>query len=395
MGESEGTEELYSLSVLPLQAARLKHKATILIISLGQSLLIFSQVKPADTDSSIFSKWRNILRAKKELTFIGAGPWSVNGKGEVPLLFEDQIQEEFLLYTGRSNQVPLRRSLILNFDLGLNMRMYQGGRNPSYHIRPMSIMPGLSFFYLLNQLKFPFIDLEALNKTSLINFYTLKIYFSHFSNGQGGNFYTTDSLNSNRVDGNFSTNFLKTEISWSRFFKDHLLSSCLSYQQDFGIGNLLGFADGLEKSYGKSRIGISILFHSKNIRRGSYKYQEIHYRNIDSAGDNKKILIIHDKEKYRNYFNFKLIYDIEYITGNMSNYITFKNPVYPKNRLGQKFSLSVYSSHSNTISILFLFYYGRDYYNICFPDKILSFKVGLVFDLNKYIPPNTSYLPSR
>jgi hypothetical protein len=87
---------------------------------------LLSQVKPADPDSSIFTKWVNILKAKKDLNYIGYGPWWINAKKETPLLFEAQLRQDFLLYRGRSNQVPFLRSMMINFDMGLNFRMYQG-----------------------------------------------------------------------------------------------------------------------------------------------------------------------------------------------------------------------------------------------------------------------------
>ncbi len=373
----------------------MNYKATLLAISLWQCSLLFSQVKSADPDTSIFSRWANILRAKKELTYIGIGPWVVNGKGEVPVLLEDQIRQDFLLFSGRSNQIPFIRSLIFNFDLGLNMRMYQGLENPSYPIRPMNFMPAFSLYYLLNQFKFSIPDLAFLYNNDLKDFYTLKITLSHFSNGQSGNFYNYDSSNSNRRDGNFSTNFLKSEFSWSRFLNDHLLSASLDYQRDFGIGNLLGFAEGLEKSYGKNRIGTSLIFHSKNLKSGYYRYKKVDFQNSDSIAENKRALILKSRQHYKRYTSIKIRYDTEYILGDLSNYPTQKKPSFVKNRFSQKFTLSIYPANGRTPGFFFLLYYGRDYYNICYTDKILNFKTGLLFELNKYVPPNTVYIPSR
>src|SRR6185503_6894109 len=207
------------------------YKPAILLAVLLCSFRLLSQVKPADPDSSIFTKWVNILKAKKELNYIGYGPWRINGKKETPLLFEAQLRQDFLLYRGRPNQVPFLRSMMINFDMGLNFRMYQGPDNPSYPIRPMNFIPGITVHYLLNQAKFAANKVAMLDNSKITNFYTLKIAFAHYSNGQSGRFYNADSTNSNRTNGNFSTNFLKTELSWSRFFNDHLLSAQVSYQQ--------------------------------------------------------------------------------------------------------------------------------------------------------------------
>jgi len=329
------------------------------------------------------------------LNWIGKGPWAVNGKKETPLLFEAQIRQDYLLYRGRSNQVPFLRSIMVNFDLGLNIRMYQGPDNPSYPIRPMNFMPGFSVQYLLNQAKFAASKTAMLDNSKIRNFYTLKIAFSHYSNGQSGAFYNADSTNSNRANGNFSTNFLRTELSWSRFFNDHLISANINYQEDFGIGDLLGFADEQNRSYGKSRAGVSLLFHSKNFQLGSYNYKRIVYRQVDSTVGRNKLFRVKSLKKYKRYFSIKARYDLEFILDDVSEYLTFKNISASKNRMSNRFVIAAYPANSRTLGIFISLYSGRDYYNVCYLDKIFNVKAGLVFDLNKYVPPGTEYMKTR
>ncbi len=99
-------------------SASLDKKIALLQVSWAQSLLVFSQVRPEDPDSSVFTQWVNTIKVRKEFNYIGVGSWRVNGKGETPLIFETQLRQDFLLYRGRSNQVPFLRSLMVNFDLG-------------------------------------------------------------------------------------------------------------------------------------------------------------------------------------------------------------------------------------------------------------------------------------
>jgi len=63
--------------------------------------------------------------------------------------------------------------------------------------------------------------------------------------------------------------------------------------------------------------------------------------------------------------------------------------------MSNRFVIAAYPANSRTLGIFISLYSGRDYYNVCYLDKIFNVKAGLVFDLNKYVPPGTEYMKTR
>lgn len=367
-----------------------------LLTLLSISATLGAQVRVPDTTVGVFSSWRNILNANKDINFIGAGPWKVNGKGETPPLFEAQIRQPFLLMRGRDNQIPFKRALSLNFNLGLNLRMYQGDENPSYPVRPINfVAPGFSVDYLLNQLVRG-IHKIALEDSSVIrNYFTFQLLVSHYSNGQSGSFYTADSTNTNKIDGNFSTNFVRPQVTWSRYLpNDALTSAAVSWTHDFGIGNALGIEEGLRNSYGFNKLHLTLQYKTQNVRFGSYRYQESRYEKKE--GDtSKKIVRMVTIQRFKRYVSWMARVEFGYILDNVDDYPTFKNRSENKRRLSTKCTLVYYPANARTLGLFAMLYAGRDYYNIRYTDQLLNIKFGFLFDLDRHIPPNTPYIPVR
>ncbi len=342
-------------------------------------------IMPTEKDERVFSKWYNIGQGAKELNTVGLGPWLVNDKKEVPPLFEGQIRQDFLLMRGRYDQRPWKRALAINFNLGLNLRMYQGDLYSSYPVLPINFMvPGLSVDYFLNHIP-SFFGRPMPDDKEIKNYFTLRIQVSHFSNGQSSNFYNFDSSSSNKIDGNFSTNFVRTDVSWSRYFNDNLLTAKMHYRRDFGIGDLLGMEEGLYHSYGRDRVGFFLQLRTKDAKIGHYTYRRAKYRACNEPG---KYVLHTFKGRVRRYATWLFRAETEYIFGDMSNYPTFKNPSQEKLRGNFKFTVAYYPSNMRTLGLFAQVYYGRDYYNIRYTDKLMNIKAGFVFDLHSYIPPN-------
>lgn len=368
-------------------------KFLLLIFFIFQCMLLSSQVKPPDARIGVFSEWRNIQQANKDLNYIGIGPWFVNGNSAVPPLFEAQIRQPFLLMRGRDNQRPWRRALAFNFNLGLNLRMYQGRENRSNPVRPINfIAPGFSLDYLLNHF-FRSIKNIALEDSSHIkNFFTAQVYLSHYSNGQSGSFYTRDSLTSNKIDGNFSTNFVQPQVTWSHYLKNSaLVSAALNWRHDFGIGDGLGIEEGLRNSYGFDRVNVILQYKTGNVRLGHYHYHEAYYGK--KKDDTSKIVTqVRNMGRYTRYVSWLFKAELGEILGNVDNYPTFKNRSSEKLRGSVRLTVGYYPANARTLGLFAQLYYGRDYYNVRYTDKLLNLKAGFLFDLDKHIPPNTKYI---
>jgi hypothetical protein len=330
------------------------------------------------------------------LNYIGFGPWKVNGKGAVPALFEAQIRQPFLLMRGRDNQVPWKRAMSLNFNLGLNLRMYQGLGNDSYPVRPINfISPGFSLDYLLNHFVRAIRHVALEDSSNIKNFFHLQLYVSHYSNGQNESFYTPDSMTTNKIDGNFSTNFFQTQVSWSRYLENSaLVTASLNWRHDFGIGNVLGIEEGLKNSYGLNRLNLMLQYKSQNLRFGRYTYREANYRK-QAQDTTKAILQVRTVRRYTRYASILIRTEFGLIVDNVSNYPTFKNRSSEKRRASFKMTAAYYPANTRTLGLFAMLYSGRDYYNIRYTDNLLSFKAGFLFDLDRHIPPNTRYIQVR
>lgn len=357
------------------------------------SSAVCAQVKPPDTTSGVFMEWYNIIQANKDLNFIGFGPWQVNGSGAIPPLFEAQIRQPFLLMKGRDNQRPWKRALAVNFNLGFNLRMYQGPGNESYPVRPLNFMaPGISVDYLLNHFFRSLQNVALQDSSKIMNYFNLQLLVSHYSNGQSGSFYNTDSSTTNKLDGNFSTNFFKSQISWSSYFRNaSLLTSSLAWTHDFGIGNVLGIEEGLNNSYGFNKLSAVFQLKTGNTHVGKYWYRAASYKK-DSGDVTKIVTQVKRLENYNRYASFLVRIEGGVILDKVANYPTFKSPSSEKLRGNIRVTLGYYPANMRTLGLFAFVYYGRDYYNIRYTDKLLNIKAGILFDIQKHIPPNTKYI---
>jgi hypothetical protein len=369
-----------------------KQFASLLLLSFP--VVGICQVRPQDTTTGVFSKWANIFQANKDVNTLGIGPWKVNGEGTVPPVFEAQIRQPFLLLKGRDNQRPWKRSLMINFLLGLDLRMYQGPGNESHPVRPMNfIVPGFTVDYLLNHF-FRSKNKIALEDSSKIkNFFNYQIHVSHFSNGQTGSFYTRDSMNTNKINGDFLTNIFRQQITWSRHLKNaSLVTAGVGYTHDFGIKNFMEIQRGLRNSYGFNKLHLILLWRTQNKQLGYYTFKSSYYKK-DPKDTSRYITRVSNKGRYKRYASFLLRGDFGYILDRVDDYPTFKNKSDKKLRGNAKFTVGYYPANMRSLGVFTQLYYGRDYYNIRYTEKLVNFKFGLLFDINKYIPPNTQYLP--
>jgi hypothetical protein len=369
----------------------------LLLCLLGATvcLSLVAQVKPPDTARGVFWEWYNIQQANRDLNFVGIGPWRVNGHGSTPALFEAQIRQPFLLLKGRDNQRPIYRSLALSFNLGLNLRMYQGDDNPSYPVRPLNFMtPGLVLDYFLNHTK-TWRGYALEDSTRIRNFFNFQIAVSHYSNGQSGSFYNHDSTSTNKIDGNFSTNFVRPQVSWSRYLKDSsLVTTALGWTHDFGIGDIVGIEEGLMNSYGFDKLHLTLQLRTRNLPLWAYKYRQAYY--TKQRDDTSKFVTQTRRVgRYTRYASFLFRTEAGLILDNVENYPTFKNKAKDKLRGSMKFTVGYYPANMRTLGLFAMLYYGRDYYNIRYTDKLLNFKTGFLFDINRYEPKRTIYVDGR
>ena len=362
------------------------------------STSVVAQVKRPNKTTGQFYDWYNTTQAHKDLNTIGFGPWKVNGQWEVPPLVEGQVRQDFALMRGRDNQLPWKRSLSFNFNLGLNLRMYQGKPYNSYPVLPINfIAPGFSVDYYLNHLPTLLFGYAMPDDVERRNIFNLRLRVSHFSNGQSGNFYNADSTNTNVFDGNFSTNFFMSELSWSRFNKnDDLFTTKLLYRTDFGIGDALGMESGLKNSYGRNRVGLSLQWRSSDRAVGHYTFRKAEYGPSKEDGEGSKYRVLaSDKNKYTRYASWLLRLETDYILGNLDDFPTFKNQSSEKLRGSARFTIGYYPANMRNLALFTQVYYGRDYYNIRYTQELLNFKAGFILDMMPYEPRGRDYMTGR
>ncbi len=380
----------------------MKNKLTTLL-SIFISINAIAQVHPDDSKNTIFYEMWNIYYSHKDYTYFAPTPLSFvnDGPGKVANLFEAQLALPFPLFVGRDHQRISTRGSGL-FIIPKNMsRMYliddEGKPESSFPVRPLNFNPILSYVHFLQKAK----DRNRCDKDYIYHrgidlhnvkykYYTLDL--AHFSNGQSDSAINKESLDktdftghNNHYTGNFSTNYLKLSfytVNYNKKMKFWVTKSFF-YQYDMNLFGLFGFDETQFNRYGKHRIGGMFQWQSEAIPK---RFKTITIRRLKCKlnGDYEDL----NKEAMDSKWYYTMQFRLEptYIVDGLNEYLRRD-----KDKLSIKLSAALFPLNWRSLGILTQFYYGRDYYNIRYDQRLLQFKIGFVMDPNKFIPKNVDY----
>ena len=370
----------------------------ILFIPVSQAQSVFY---PQDT-SDISKGTYDVLVAQKPLQYISIGGFqtTANGFEPYPYVIEARMAPYFFLFKGREQQSPFlkRLSLIIEPEIAFRIR-----NEESFPVAPPSFKPKLITNFFLDKFK-------KNDKNHLFATLTL----AHYSNGQQPPFINEDST-FNTINGNFSTNYAKIGLTYSRFlnknnkksfgfFNNALFTMTANYQKDGGLGNsIFQFDKSLDQAdYGHTRASFRLQLKSGNVRFGrfllsSYKTPEVYrldtfYVCIDTTlADGKRGLCLYDvavlqksssrKVRPKQIWNFTARVDHTRILDSDFN---------PNST---ELTLGMTNPNWRSLGFMVKAYRGRDYMNITFLENITYVHAGITLDINKYEVPNTQYLP--
>ena len=250
------------------------------------------------------------------------------------LLFEARISDHYFINFRKNT------TWAADGDFNIVMRMLD---QKSVPIFTPSYNPGVNLYYYSKD--------KSLSGSNII--YSLGFY--HFSNGQNGKFYNEDG-SINTKDGNFSTNYISFKsFSLFRDNKRNYIERIVGSQLKLFVFTY----PKIRNIYPKGSLEISLEDFITNL-----------YKIIDPF-----------KWKNKDYYKNKDVYtlnrfkvNIGYIFGNMSSPSNFEDRI----------SLEIISSFKpawlDDFSFFAKYYYGKDYYNIHFTEKLSQFSIGIMAD---------------
>ncbi len=365
----------------------MKSKLTILA-SMFIATNALSQVHLPDSDTTIFHDMWNTFYSHKDYTYFAPLPFtSVNGKPpQFSELFEAQLALPFPLFIGRDHQRLKTRASGL-FVIPKNMsRMYlsddEGKSESSFPVRPLNFNPTLSYVHFIQKGKYTnkCSDTYIGRKSHNYSYYFIDL--AHFSNGQSDSAIRTGADHNNHYTGNFSTNYLKVGLNFSSIGDRSAIwfTHSYFYQWDMNLFGVFGYDDNQLKRYGKHRVGGMFQLQSEayNIHRKRNNVKRYKCK-LDGGYDARNRV----KDFSDWYFTWQLRAEPTFIAGNLDNY--FRRD---KERLSMKFSAAIYPLNWRSLGMLVQYYYGRDYYNIRYDQKMSRFQIAFVVDPNKFVPHN-------
>lgn len=314
-------------------------------------------------------------------------------EGKNGYVFEANVDQRFTLLMGRNQGTSFWQSQRLTFDYNFLFRMNNGRSNP---ILPGNERFGLGYDFKIwdsfsgfpkKTLAYSYKDWLKLRKP--LTTYNLNLALHHYSNGQSDvNNEVTASGRNNYLDGNFSTNYFRATLFRTKLnhkirndfdFRD-LFSVGLGYQMDGQISDqsVFDYANSQIDRYGYHRLLGTIII-KKNYRVKKMVGWAVQ-NDVDETGS-KLNLGLHNRHE----LTFRT--DLELITDSRENLKNYKNNQNELNRLSLVSILNYTSYRFRTLGLFAKYYFGRDYLNIRYDDKISSLVLGLSFSFDKYREP--------
>lgn len=243
-----------------------------------------------------------------------------------PIVFESDVIPYFMLSLSKNNRwgVELSPRVI--------MRMYNQESHP---VRTPSFMPRVTFFI-------QFVDKEH-GKRDFFSYFS----WMHYSNGQSGDFFNTDST-INTSSGSFYTNWVEGGIFLSR--PDAKLRFITNYLKLYTAYNFLQ-EKKMDNVYGRLRYYIQL--------KSTVKLSRF-FRAFSATDD------IHKNYIFDQSINFG------WIAGKLNN----TKPI-DKKRLVFNYRLSFKPTFLKDVNLFVHYYFGQDYYNIHFSKQLNVIRFGI------------------
>ncbi len=248
------------------------------------------------------------------------------------LIFEGRVSDHFFVNFRRN------ANWAADADINITLRMLDQKSVPIY---TPSYNPGINIYH--------FSTPKFLNEENFIN----AIGFYHYSNGQNGKFYNEDG-SINYESGNFSTNYIS--------FKNYSLFR--DPKRDFvkavfgsNLKVYLGTYPRMQPLFPKASLNLSYETLITNLRKG---FNIFYNKNND----------VYDEESFTLY---RLKINFGFLFGYMRD-TDFED------RFTVEITESFKPKWLDDFSFFFKYYYGRDYYNIHFTEKISQLSVGIMAD---------------
>lgn len=280
---------------------------------------------------------------------------------------EPSLDLTFPLIQGKKGGRPFWNTFSIGLNYGFNTRIVKTNSSP---ILPPTNRFGITIDKVLFETVsgtswFPWsfrTDLTPVMPRAKENIQILYFSFSleHYSNGQNGSIFKpnpitgNDENRNNYMNGDFSTNFARFNLTYSNLHKSQtrLFTASLGLQFEIGSDDgLFAFFEEQEHRYGKLRV-LSML---------QYRFPIINeFHEIRLRLENR--LILCDCEAY---------------------------PYYPERYLnGTSLFFEYNPLKLRTLGFLLHFYRGRDYLNIRYDDPIFIGHIGFTISQKKYKPIN-------
>ncbi|MFH0974393.1 MAG: ankyrin repeat domain-containing protein [Spirochaetota bacterium] len=286
-----------------------------------------------------FNQKRKIIEQNMDPSYIGVYPFEYNSSNEDKIKcnqhFEADINPQMRVFSKGAGD---NYNYFINFTPRVTLRML---RDYSAPVKTSSFMPRGTWYMWWNSLN------NAL--PSQINFLYFSLMISHHSNGQSGNFYTSNGR-VNTESGNFSTNFIEAAASAVTFKKIRIEAS---YQWHPGFNR----EEELKGQYELSRVFLKTkLFFLEDCLRisGSVSYATSGRKYIQSpeAADSRHPAIKGKRAKISDNFNYQA--QVHFL---------------PKYFFPDIEDLTVFCKYD----------YGYDYYNIHFQERLNQLQFGIAF----------------
>lgn len=343
-----------------------------------------------NTDSSVFTAMQRIWIANQSLSYI-TYPSVVNpivprraplleGEGLNGYILEGNLRQIFPIHMGRNDANSFWQTIRFSVPFGVNLRLTQDFSSP---LLPQNNVIGIGVDKVLWDSYTKFAPLTYDMSYTTTNWLKLRealtvVNFSfvaqHYSNGQASSFYLSQFpfKRNNYRSGDFSTNFLRFKIDWSRLSaKRSLLTASLAYQWDDNWGGPLSYSVEQEKSYGKHRL-LGMLQH----RTRPFMLKIFgRYRTWSDLRAKKEY-------KVKKLYEFTTRLEPELIMDNLDSYNLEK-----KYRVGSHIFFQLSYLTNRSLGFVTHLYAGRDYLNIRYDDIIFTAQFGITLTLDKYIPP--------
>lgn len=308
-------------------------------------------------------------------------------------IFEADMHLRYIIAMGRGSSNDLRKRGKITFDYSPNFRMLSSESLP---LTPMNNKVGLGFNFNVWNSKLGFPENSGpttliVDATERLHLVDLLVQVHHYSNGQPPGFYyypkkADPAMKRNDYrGGDFSTNYLYTELTYGQLKNHALKQLSLGVRVDGGLFGLIPFSSELEGSYGKVRLRMT--FNTKSAPKKMVLRKMI----LEEKGypDRWK----HDGVQYLFYRTYCINtrFWAELITSNMDHFQANAldpsgGPTTGKYRLSAGGLVELAPSNHRSIGYFAMLYLGRDYLNARYDDIVWTFQAGLTITFNKYVP---------